>query len=262
MARLNMAQAARHVADSAEPTRSRPSGTRCGPRSWRRRGRSLGASMEVDAAEPNDGLLQVQPAPPHRVLDRPACRPTSPPVLLFRQAIGVMDQHHGRRRQRPLRGHHLRAHRRDVHVCDDALLHLRQWRDYRVRTDAGGATDNAPKCGVDHPVRARTTSRTRRSADSEIADPAGHVRAAGRGYPLPVADRPPTDFLWQRPPTQLNGHADRRATRKSATTTCSPTGCSATTPRSPRRSSSRSRSGPAPPTSRDLEHHTCLEDMG
>jgi hypothetical protein len=22
---------------------------------------------------------------------------------------------------------------------------------------------------------------------------------------LPVADRPPTDFLWQRPPTQLNG---------------------------------------------------------
>ena len=23
--------------------------------------------------------------------------------------------------------------------------------------------------------------------------------------PLPVADRPPTDFVWQRPPTQLSG---------------------------------------------------------
>lgn len=91
---------------------------------------------------------------------------------------------------------------------DAAVAHLRQWRDYRARTDLGGRTDNSSRCGQD------LACVPEDQYDVVTATPAGEQRATVPGsstrlravQPLPVADRAPTDFLWQRSPfTSLDG---------------------------------------------------------
>lgn len=91
---------------------------------------------------------------------------------------------------------------------DAAVTHLRQWRDYRARTDLGGATDNSSRCGRD------LACVPEDQYDVITATPAGEQRVTVPGSstrlravePLPVADRAPTDFLWQRSPfTSLDG---------------------------------------------------------
>jgi len=89
-----------------------------------------------------------------------------------------------------------------------AVTHLRQWRDYRARQDAGGAVDHVAECG---------TSRDCVPADQFdlVWDtPAGEQRTTVPGSssdlrsvePISVADRVPTDFLWQRSPfTAMRG---------------------------------------------------------
>lgn len=91
---------------------------------------------------------------------------------------------------------------------DAAVTHLRQWRDYRARTDHGGTTDNSSRCG--HDLRCVPEDEY----DVVTTTPAGEQRVTVPGSsarqravdPLPVGDRPPTDFLWQRSPfTSLDG---------------------------------------------------------
>ena len=91
---------------------------------------------------------------------------------------------------------------------DKAVTHLRQWRDYRARTDAGGSIDNTTGCGT---VR---TCVPEDQYDLVLATPAGEQRTTVPGTstrlrsvePIPVKDRAPTDFLWQRSPfTEMAG---------------------------------------------------------
>jgi hypothetical protein len=94
------------------------------------------------------------------------------------------------------------ARRRDL-----AVTHLREWRDYRARISAGGVTDNASKCDVSIECVPQDQYDVLVGPDGEEVDvlvPGTSTSQRAR-LPLPVADRPPTDFLWQRPPTQLNG---------------------------------------------------------
>jgi len=91
---------------------------------------------------------------------------------------------------------------------DAAVTHLRQWRDYRARQDAGGGVDHTVECGV-----------SRECVPADEFDlvwdtPAGEQRTTVPGSssdlrsvePIPVADRVPTDFLWQRSPfTAMRG---------------------------------------------------------
>jgi hypothetical protein len=91
---------------------------------------------------------------------------------------------------------------------DKAVRHLRQWRDYRARTDAGGSVDNTAGCGtVRHCV-------PQDEYDLVFSTPAGEQRTTVPGSsttlrsaePIPIADRAPTDFLWQRSPfTEMSG---------------------------------------------------------
>ncbi len=91
-----------------------------------------------------------------------------------------------------------------------AVDHLRQWRAYRARLDAGGTIDNTAGCGTArHCVRADEW-------DVIVDTPAGEQRTTIPGSsndrrsvePIPVADRVPTDFLWQRSPfTEMRGTA-------------------------------------------------------
>lgn len=91
---------------------------------------------------------------------------------------------------------------------DKALTHLREWRDYRANTDLGGVVDARAACG---------TTRTcvpEDEYDVIVDTPAGERRTTVPGSsstlraaePVPVAERAPQDFLWQRSPfTDITG---------------------------------------------------------
>lgn len=91
---------------------------------------------------------------------------------------------------------------------DDAVQHLRDWRSWRAKIDAGIATNNSARCGVDLDCVPQD------EYDVTVVTPAGEVTHTVAGtsstmraaQPLPVADRRPADFLWQRSPfTGLDG---------------------------------------------------------
>lgn len=89
-----------------------------------------------------------------------------------------------------------------------ARTHLRQWLDYRARIDQGGSTNNSARCGVDIQCVPEdefdvVTATATGPVGVTVAGSSSTPRAV---QPLPVADRPPTDFLWQRSPfTDMNG---------------------------------------------------------
>ncbi len=91
-----------------------------------------------------------------------------------------------------------------------AVTHLRQWRDYRARTDVGGSFDARRECGTTYVCVPED------QFDLIFDTPAGEKRTTIPGSstrlrvvdPLPVAQRAPQDFLWQRSPfTDLSGSA-------------------------------------------------------
>ena len=83
-----------------------------------------------------------------------------------------------------------------------ATTHLRDWLDYRARIDQGGVTNNTARCGNE--IECVPVDQF----DAVTETPTGPVSVTVPGtssrlravQPLPVADRPPTDFLWQRSP--------------------------------------------------------------
>jgi hypothetical protein len=91
---------------------------------------------------------------------------------------------------------------------DKAITHLRQWRDYRARVEAGGVTDLTGQCG------STLTCVPQDQWDVILDGPNGEVRTTVPGtsstprsvQPIPIADLAPADFLWQRSPfTDLTG---------------------------------------------------------
>ncbi len=87
----------------------------------------------------------------------------------------------------------------------ESITHLRQWRDYRTRIEAGGETNNTAICstaGQCVPEDQVDVTLTPGAPPIAVPGTSGALRAH---YPLPVADRTPTDFLWQRPPNKLVG---------------------------------------------------------
>jgi hypothetical protein len=89
-----------------------------------------------------------------------------------------------------------------------ATTHLREWLDYRARIAQGGVTDNSSRCGHDIECVPEDqfdliTSTLTGQQSVTVAGTSSTPRAV---KPLPIADRPPTDFLWQRSPfTDMNG---------------------------------------------------------
>jgi hypothetical protein len=112
----------------------------------------------------------------------------------------------------------------DPALRDAAILHLRQWRDYRYKQDHPTAAqlaanvyavDNtAAVCDPPGPPGCKPDSETTTYFGS-VRNPAQDTRCdsttqATNGpcravNPIPVADRTPTDFLWQRSSFQLSG---------------------------------------------------------
>ena len=203
LARLNLAQAARHVAAVAGTPEQQATWNAVWAEELATQLPLLAGSMEVDAVQPHEGYYKYNL---HHLTSHSLIRLEENPVLqaTFRQAMGVMDR---------TTSDDVNAHFETITFAltgepgrrDLAIEHLRQWRDYRARISSGGETNNEVKCGVSITCVAQDQSEVELSdLDQSVVVP-GTATKLRASRPLPVADRPPTDFLWQRPPTQLNG---------------------------------------------------------
>ncbi len=89
---------------------------------------------------------------------------------------------------------------------DQAVTHLREWLDYRANIEAGPVV-NSTRCGnslVCVPTD-REEIRLDLLGNDTIVWNSGSAPELRAARPLPVAQRTPTDFLWQRAPDQLDG---------------------------------------------------------
>jgi hypothetical protein len=98
---------------------------------------------------------------------------------------------------------------------DLAVQHLLQWLDYRAAVSGGKPVDNASRCNHDlecvqqdqYEVQVDqlgTGPVTWFPGQPELP-PVSSAQGQRARRPLPVGQRPPTDFLWQRSPCDLNG---------------------------------------------------------
>jgi hypothetical protein len=190
MARLNMVQAARHVAAGTD---AQTLWDAVWAEELATQGPMLAGSMEADAMQPNDGYYKYNL---HHLTGYSLVRLESDPAVkdLFLQALGVMDR---------TTGDDINAHFETITYAltgetsrrDAALGHLREWIDYRDNV----VVDNSSRCDAD----IECVPEDQYEADGvAVPGTSGDMRARS---PLAIADRPPTDFVWQRPPTQLAG---------------------------------------------------------
>jgi hypothetical protein len=170
---------------------------------------ALAGQMEVDAAQPNEGyykfnlnhltmvnILRLEPDAAARDIEL--------------QALGVMDK---------TTGDDGNAHFESMTYAmsgepqrvEAAVQHLDEWVGYRRAIEAGPVV-NSPRCGND--LECVPNGQLDVDQDGTVVtvpDPAslqpGATPKLRARFPLPVAQRTPTDFLWQRPPTQLDGSA-------------------------------------------------------
>jgi hypothetical protein len=217
MARLNMAKAAQHVANAAPGRDDVARWEAVYAEELATQVPILALSMEFDAAD--GGHPSYFKYNLHHLTGFNVTRLEQDPSvnLAYRQAFGVMDH---------TTGDDINAHFETITFAltgekgrfDAAVQHLREWRDYRARIDAQGATTNNEGCfvagsGIDCvPIDQLEASQATPAGDQTLTIPGTRTcTAAPRNVsgcrsrtPLPVAIRPARDFLWQNPSTQLN----------------------------------------------------------
>jgi hypothetical protein len=215
MARLNMANAARHVADVAGSAADKQKWDAIWAEELSNQGPELGPSMEVDAAQPNDGYYKFNL---HHLTAFNLLRTTTGTERdLIARGFAVVDK-----TTRDDVNAHFEAitysATGDKWRLDAAVEHLRQWLQYRANTSGGAYVTNSLRCGVDFTCvpqdqyeiavdQAPGGSVTWFPGQPDLP-PVSSSQGIRAARPLPVAVRPPTDFLWQRPPTALDGHED------------------------------------------------------
>ena len=178
----------------------------------------LGLSMEVDAIQPNEGYYKYNL---HHLTGYTTLRLTPEPAVQkeIRRALAIMDK---------TTGDDLNAHFEAITYAmtgerarhDRAVTHLGQWLDYRRNIHAGPVT-NSTRCGgdiecvladqldIDTGAAVVTVPGQPLTVDDPSSENPDRTlikpRPLRARFPLPVAERPPSDFIWQRPPTNLNG---------------------------------------------------------
>jgi hypothetical protein len=204
MARLNLTNAVRHVLETGGSTTMQLKWKAVWAEEVATQLPQLGGSMEIDAAQPNDGYYKYNL---HHLTSFNLLRTTTGwQRNLIAQAVGIMDK---------TTRDDLNAHFEAITYAvtgeygrmASAVGHLHEWLAYRATTEAGPVA-NSHDCGtsivcVPEDKYEIGIPRAPGGAVTWFPGTATNLRAA---RPLPVTKRPPTDFLWQRPPTNLDGY--------------------------------------------------------
>ena len=212
MARLNIANAARHVADLAGSAAEQQKWDAVWSEELATQGPILGTSMEVDSTQPNEGYFKFN--------------------LNHLTGFNLMRTLTGTERDVVARGFAVmdKTTRDDVNAHfeaityaltgdrarrDAAVSHLLQWLTYRANTAQGQHVRNSARCGgaitcVPQDQDAITVDQVPGGPvtwypGAPEAPPLSHASGLRADRPLPVALRPPTDFLWQAPSNALDG---------------------------------------------------------
>jgi hypothetical protein len=207
MARLNLTNAVRHVLADGDDALAKAKWDGVWAEELASQGALLPGSLEVDSLQPNDGYYKFNL---HHLTAFNLLRTTTGVEHdLIARSVAIMDK---------TTRDDLNAHFQtlmygvtgETSRRDEAITYLRQWKQYRTNTGDGQVIRNSARCG---------TELTCVPQDQyELGTPAGDVtwfpgeatvtgadpemRAA---RPMPVANRAPSDFIWQRPPTHLDG---------------------------------------------------------
>ncbi|MDP9183648.1 MAG: hypothetical protein M3P04_12845, partial [Actinomycetota bacterium] len=201
MARLNLTNAVRHVLADGTDAAAKAKWDGVWAEELATQGPILAASMQVDSLQPNDGYYKFNL---HHLTAFNLLRTlTGPERTLVAQAVSVMDN---------TTGDDLNAHFQailfsqtgDQDRLTKAVAYLRDWKKYRQNTEFGQYVNNTPRCGHDIQCVKKDQYELGTPAGDIAWFPgtSGDVRAA---RPMPVSQRPPSDFIWQREPTQLKG---------------------------------------------------------
>ena len=212
MARLNMTNAVRHVVDAGGTAADRSTWDAVWAEEFATEGPQLAASMVVDSAQPNDGYYKFNL---HHLTSFNLLRTLrGAQRRVVAQAVGVMDK---------TTGDDVNAHFEAITyaVTGDqprltaAVTHLRQWLDYRAKVESGPVV-NSNRCGspaltcVPHDQYEIAVDQAPGGSvtwfpGQPAVPPVSQAMGPRADRPLPVAIRPPSDFLWQRAPTELDG---------------------------------------------------------
>lgn len=200
-ARLNMANAVRHVVAATGNKIAMVKWDAAWKEELATQGPILAASMVVDSAQPNQSYYKFNLN--HLTLFNLIRTTTGAERTLALQALSTMDA---------TTGDDINAHFEaitywatgEVARRNAAVTHLREWLNYRANADNGVPAANSAKCGATVVCVPDDKMEMSIGGQPPVTLSPGTVgKRAAR--PLPVVDRPPTDFLWQRPPTQLDG---------------------------------------------------------
>jgi hypothetical protein len=161
----------------------------------------LAGEMEIDDAQPNSSYYKFNLN--HLTMFDITKEETNPALnLAVRQAFGVMDS----TTRDDVNAHFetiTYALTGDTSRLNEAVTHLRDWRNYYARIHTIPVTNNSQFCGTTITcVQDDQMDSYFLGQDVTIPGTSTNKRAKD---PLAVANRPPTDFLWQRPPWQLDG---------------------------------------------------------
>ena len=209
MARLNIANAARHVASS-------PADRQHWEAVWAEelasQGPLLGASMEVDAFQPNEGYFKLNL---HHLTGFNLLRTlTGTERDVVARGFAVMDK---------TTRDDLNAHFEAITYAltgepsrrDAAVTHLEQWLTYRTNSErvrnsarCGSSLACVPQDQAGFAVEQAPGGTVTWDPGAPEAPPVSSAARLRAQAPLPVGVRPPTDFLWQAPPTALDGDRD------------------------------------------------------
>ncbi len=212
MARLNIANAARHVAAAAGSAADRGQWGAVWAEEFASQGPLLGLSMEVDSMQPSNGYFKFNL---HHLNGFNLLRTlTGAERDVVARGFAVMDK---------TTRDDVNAHFEAITYAatgDDTRLaaasaHLGQWLDYRSNIEAGRYVQNSVGCGSQFACvpKDQYDIEAEQAPGGSItwypgnpdAPPLSRPEGPRAARPLPVAVRPPADFLWQRPPTELDG---------------------------------------------------------
>jgi hypothetical protein len=214
-ARLNIANAARHVASTVA---DKQRWNAVWAEELATQGPLLGAEKEINSAQPSEGYFKFNLD--HLTGFNLLRTTTGAERDLLARGFAVMDKttrNDGNAHFEALTyGLTGETSRRDA-----AVTHLFEWLDYRQNTAGGVAVRNSARCGTglscvrkdraDVTLDAAPGSPVTWYPGAPDASPLSSPADLRAERPIPVALRPPGDFLWQEPPTKLDGRQPAEA---------------------------------------------------